>query len=322
MREREKLKVSTRAMYDELKRQNVPVRIIDAASSLLEFTDLAGERRLLFSTSSDKSSEVGLSIGRNKIRTEIIAKDLDIPVPLDTVCDSFDDALQFFSAHSPIVLKPLDNSGGSGVSTNISDVETLSKAYSYAREFGDRVIAQKHINGIDVRMLVVAGTFRSALERRPAHVTGDGTSTYLQLIEQENASGKRSAGSMGSLDLINMSCAKLFLADKVNTVPGKGKTMAVVGPANLSLGGTAHEATHLVTPAMIADAEKITGKLKLGICGVDMLWDQATNKYFLIEVNATPAINMHNQELWGTSSDAIVYYVKWLVDPTAAFAVN
>ena len=320
MSEREKLKLSTRAMYDEFKRQNVPVRIIDAPSSLLEFIDITGEKRLIFSTSSDKSSGAGFIIGNNKQRTEIIARELNISVPIDTICLSFDDALQFFNQHAPIVLKPLDNSGGSGVGTNIKDIETLKKAYAYAREYGEKVIAQQHINGTDIRLLVVAGTFRSALERRPAHVTGDGVSAYSELIRAENTSGKRMSSSLGSLDPIDSNGAELFLGDLLDTVPKKDQEVFVIGPANLSLGGTAHEATDRVTPAMIADAEKITRKLKLGLCGVDMLWDQEKDAYYLIEVNAIPSINMHNEIRWGTSSDAIIHYVKWLIDPALPMA--
>ncbi|MNI81695.1 hypothetical protein D3C73_1383370 [compost metagenome] len=73
-----------------------------------------------------------------------------------------------------------------------------------------------------------------------------------------------------------------------------------------------HEATQLVTPEMITDAEAITKKLGLGICGVDMMWDRKTNRQYLIEVNATPGIDIHNDPFSNTSSDAVARYVQWL----------
>ncbi len=320
MTEREKLKVSTRVMYDELLRQKIPVRIINAAMSLLEFTDTSGEPHFLFSTSSDKCSAVGLVIADNKVRTELIAKELGIPIPLDTVCLTLEDALLFLEQEKCVVLKPLSNSGGSGVSTNITSIAALGEAYIYATRFGRSVIAQRHISGSDVRLLVVAGTFRSAVERRPASIVSDGISSVEELIARENNSPKRSAGYMTTMSLIDLDGSRRFLGDAIHSVPDRDESISVVGPANLSLGGTAHEATHLVTAEMIADAEKITRKLRLGICGVDMMWDKETNEYYLIEVNATPGLDLHNEPVWGTSSDAIIHYVKWLIDPSSPIA--
>ena len=322
MSERELLKISTRVMYDELLRQGAEVRILDAAGSLLEFTDLAGKPRLLFSTSSDKSSAVGLNIAGNKAHTELVAKELGITVPVDTYCHSLHEAEAFFALHNRIVLKPSDNSGGTGVSTNITDHEKLKKAYHYARGYGNTVIAQEHIAGTDVRLLVIGGTFRSAVERRPASVVGDGTSTLKELISKANKSELRQANSMSAMDLIDVIGARRYLADDITNVPAKGEVVTVVGPANLSLGGTAHEATQLVTQAMIQDAEKITRKLGLGICGVDMMWDQSAGTYFLIEVNATPGVNMHNDPFWGTSGNAIEHYVSWLITPGSRIATD
>jgi D-alanine-D-alanine ligase-like ATP-grasp enzyme len=64
---------------------------------------------------------------------------------------------------------------------------------------------------------------------------------------------------------------------------------------------------------MIRDAETITKKLGLGICGVDIMWNQQTNKYYLIEVNATPGIDIHDDPFSGTSSDCVERYVDWLI---------
>lgn len=322
MPERQKLKVSTRVMYDEFRRQDIPVRIIDATASLLEFTDNSSQPRLLFSTSSDRSSAVGLSIADNKVRTRFIANELGITVPADLLCYSFDDALAFLAEYKCIVLKPLGESGGKGVTTNIKNAGELKQAYAYALEYGKSIIAQQHIQGIDTRLLIVAGHFRSAILRRPASITGDGVMSTEELIIQANDSPFRTDGYMTAMSLIDTASAGRFLADTISFIPAKDEVVIVVGPANLSMGGTAHEATHLVSEQMIADAEKITRKLRLALCGVDMIWDQETGEYFLIEVNATPGIDMHNDPLWGTSSDAVEHYVRWLIQPNATLVAT
>lgn len=314
MTEREKLKVSARVMYDEFVKQGVPIRILSPETSLLEYTDRSGQNHLLFSTLSDKSSAVGLAIASSKQRTSILASQIGIPVPAEKVCDNYKEVLHFFKLHKNVVTKPLSNSGGTGVTVEIKNIQTLKKAYLYARRHDSRVIVQEYIQGTDLRMLIINGMFCSAVERRAAHVTGDGRSTVRDLMVSENKSSLREAGSMAAMDLIDTASADRFLGNKALTVPEKGLKIRVIGPANLSRGGTAHEATHLVSPGMIEDAEQISRKLGLGICGVDMIWNQMNDTYYLIEVNGTPGINMHNDDFWGTSSDAITRYVNWLVN--------
>lgn len=317
MSQRSDLRISTRVMYDELHRQSAPVKILDAASSLLEYKDASGTSRLLFSTLSDKSSSVGSIVTRNKVRGKLIAKRLSLPLPEDIVCQTYDEARTFLAAHGTVVIKPIDSSGGNGVSTGITTDKMLRGAYDFAQEYSEAVIAQQHIFGSDVRLLIIAGVFRSAVERRPAAVNGDGTSTTRELIIRENASGARSDDSMSAMSLIDIRAAERYLDDRIDDILHENvRQEPVVGPANLSLGGTAHEATLLVTPAMVADAEKIANKLSLAICGVDMMWDQETGSYYFIEVNGTPGVNMHNDPFWGTKSNAIELYVKWLLDPS------
>ncbi|HRJ90678.1 MAG TPA: hypothetical protein PLU21_00535 [Candidatus Saccharibacteria bacterium] len=321
MSEIEKLKVSTRVMYDELVKQQANVRILDASSSMLEFNDNSGVSHLLFSTSSDKSSSAGAMIARNKNRGKFIAHSLGIPVPDDLICTTFAEAAAFLKKHSQVVIKPLDNSGGTGITTHITSLHSLRTAFAYATEFGEKVIVQQHVDGSDFRLLVVAGTFRSAVERRPASVVGDGISSLRALIEAENSRDGRSYDYSTNQGCIDMGSAERHLSSKIESVPANNSVTEVVGPANISLGGTAHEATHLVTKAMVRDAEKISRRLGLGICGVDMMWDKTTDNYFFIEVNATPGIDMHNDPFWGTATDAIEHYVTWLLDPLGQMAI-
>ena len=311
--ERENLMVSTRVMYDEFNRQRIPVRIIDADSSMLEYTDKAGATHFLFSTSSDKSSAAGLVIANNKSRTEIIARELNIPVPDAITCQTFAEAHAFFKQHGTVVLKPLANSGGRGVSTNINTYSLLQKAYKFAKQYGPEVIIQQHMPGDDIRLLVVGGKFVSAVTRRPAHVVGDGDLTLKALVALENVSLHRNDDSSSSLMNIDIPAVRRFVGDSLYDVPAKDEEVRVVGPANVSLGGSLHEATGSVTFKMIADAEKISQKLRLGICGVDMMWDRTNDTYAMIEANATPGIDIHNDPFSGTESDAVTQYVRWLI---------
>lgn len=310
---RDNLRGSTRLLYDEFKAKKYPITIINAEASLLEYTDRCGGTHLLYSTCSDKSSAVGRTVAESKLRTAQMAAYLHISSPISTACHTIREARAFLAEHHRIVLKPLNGSGGRGVTTNIQTDESLAKAYAYARNYSRTIVAQQHIVGTDVRLLTIDGKFCSAVIRRPAHVVGDGHSTIAALINHANTSSPRHDPAFLSILPINIQAARRFLGETIHTSPAAGTRVRVVGPANVSLGGSLHEATHLVPPTMIADAEAISQKLKLGICGVDIMWNQKANKHYLIEVNATPGIDIHNDPASGTSSDCVEQYVAWLV---------
>jgi cyanophycin synthetase len=312
--QRDALTISTRLVYDELLLQSASVRIIDVGSSLLEYQDITGESHYIFSTCSDKSSATGLVIARNKSRTATIAAELGIPIPVSSVCYTFDEALSFMKAVKNIVIKPLDNKGGVGVSTNIHTKTGLKKAFVYARAQSTSVIAQEHLGGVDVRLLVIGGEFVSAVIRKPAQVIGNGRDSIETLIKTENISSTRGNTDVSSLMRIDLDAAKRFLGQRIHDMPDAHATIQVVGPANVSLGGSLIEATHIVTNKMKRDAELITRKLGLGICGVDMIWDRVTDTYGLIEVNAVPGIDIHDDPFSQTSSDATHKYVTWLMN--------
>ena len=310
---RDHLKVSTRVLYDKFVKQLVPVTIVNAASSILEYADARGKMHLLISTCSDKSSAAGKAIADSKIKTTHVATSIKMPMPASIACRDIREARDFFDTYQHVVTKPTLGSGGSGVSVNINTKDELNRAYTYAKSYGHSVIVQQHITGEDVRLLVIGGVFCSAVIRKPAHIIGDGINTIDTLITEANHSASRNDDSQSSLMHISLPAARRFLGETIHDTPSIDQNVRVVGPANVSLGGSLHEATHLVTASMIKDAESITKKLNLGICGVDMMWDRKTNKHYLIEVNATPGIDIHDDPFSGTSSNAAELYVKWLV---------
>jgi cyanophycin synthetase len=310
---REGLRISARSIYDELVAQKAPVSIIRASSNLVTYTDVHGVPHLLVSTCSDKSSATGKAIADSKVKTMRIAEYLNISRPASIACRDIREARKFLAEYDVIVTKPTLGSGGRGVTTNIRTDEELTRAYAYAKNHSRLVVVQQHITGDDLRVLIVGGVFCSAVIRRPAHVVGDGISSIEELIDKANEAPSRNDESRSSLMHISPMAVGRFLGEAIHSIPPRAKMVRVVGPANVSLGGSVHEATHLITPAIIADAETITKKLGLGICGVDIMWNRKTDKHYLIEVNATPGLDLHNDQFSGTVSDAAQKYVQWLI---------
>ncbi len=310
---RDKLRISSRSIFDEFVTQNVPVTIIKASSNLMSYTDLSGTSHLIVSTCSDKSSAAGKAIADSKVKTMRMAEHLGLSHPASIACRNILQARKFLEIHGTIVIKPAVGSGGSGVTTNIKTDSELSRAFAYARKTSKIIVAQQHITGDDIRLLVIGGVFCSAVMRRPASVVGDGISTIRNLIQKANIEPSRNDESRSSLMHISPKASERFLGELIETVPSHNKSVRVIGPSNVSLGGSVHEATHLMTASIISDAISITNELGLGICGVDVMWDRKTNKHYIIEVNATPGLDLHNDQFNDISSDAVEKYVQWLI---------
>ena len=235
---RDQLKVSTRVLYDEMVRRNVDVDILDSSSSLLEYTSNNGEKHFLFSTCSDKSSATGLIIAGSKVRTAVVARRMNIPTPEQVICRDIREVRKFLAIHRQIVVKPVLGSGGAGVSTNITKIDELERSYHYAKNYSNTVVAQQHIIGDDVRLLIVGGAFRSAVIRKPAFVVGDGTLSIELLIATANTDMSRNDDSQSSLMHISPHDARRYLGEKIFTTPVDGKKVRVGGPATVSLGGS------------------------------------------------------------------------------------
>ena len=309
----ENLSGSTQLVYDELMSIGARPVIIDIASNLVEYTTIHGNKELLFCVVSEKSSAIGRVVAENKARTAHIANHLSIPIPRSVVCDTVRDAIKFLDQHKCIVTKPKSGRGGHGVTTNIHSEDVLRMAYAYARINGLKVVAQQHIDGADVRLLVIGGVFCSAVIREPASVVGDGVSTTEQLIDIANTTSPRNDPNFLSVLPIDKQAALRYLQDAMQLIPEANKKVQTTGPANVSLGGSLREASELVTSEMISDSEKIARRLGLGICGVDMMWNQKTNQHYLIEINTSPGIDIHDDPYSGTSSGATQRYAQWLV---------
>jgi len=304
------LKVTTRRIVDEFERQNIRYEIMFAEQSLVAFWDAAGNRQMIFSTVSHRSSTVSYIIANDKALTINVARSIGIPLPITEKYTDTDRARQFMRDHKRIVVKPVDASHGNGVTTDVTNNKTLSHALRYAHKYANTVLLQQQVGGKDYRLLIINGKFSSAVERSPAAVIGDGTHTVRQLIHIENLSSYRAAGYLKSACKISLEAAKIYLEDELDSIPLDGVLVRCVGPANISMGGTISEATTTVSDAMIESAEHISKELKLEICGVDFMFD-GTN-YYLLEINDTPGIDIHDDPFWGTKSDCFKAYVTWL----------
>jgi D-alanine-D-alanine ligase-like ATP-grasp enzyme len=245
--------------------------------------------------------------------------------------DGFDEALDFADLLGyPVVAKPTNLSQGRGVTANIKDRGEFSKAWRKAssavwwdyklpvrtlniaralkrRNVGglkkfwrgttESVLVERHFDGFDYRFFVVGNDVISVTQRKPANVTGDGSSTVQELIRAKNAIRAMNPNLGEHLIpenpevLDSLTRAGLDLMH----VPQNGELVTLRSVSNLSAGGDSIDFTDTAHPAFKELAIRAV-KIVPGIeyAGVDFLAHDITtapaaDNYIIGEVEFSPA---------------------------------
>src|SRR5699024_739148 len=89
--------------------------------------------------------------------------------------------------------KPISENAGKGVFANITNEEYLRKVLVHVREelnYKD-IIVEEFVHGVEYRVYMVGDKVIAAVNRRPANVVGNGTSTIMELIIEKNKMKRR-----------------------------------------------------------------------------------------------------------------------------------
>jgi cyanophycin synthetase len=301
IREEEFFGPSTWSIVSEAASRNIPY-IQLKNSSIIQLGYGVNQKRI-WATTTSYTSHAGVEVAGNKNRTKAMLRDSGVPVPSGTTVYSEDglrDAIEELGF--PIVTKPLDGNHGKGATICIRDWEGAVEGLKAAQVYSRAVIVERFIEGDDYRMLVVDGKLIAAAKRTPAAVTGNGTSTIQELIDEVNKDPRRGIGHEKVLTSIKADQHTLDILKThdltLDSVLPEGKEIYLKSTANISTGGTATDVTDLVHPYNVLLAERVAGIIGLDICGIDLLTNDIAvplneTRGAVIEVNAAPGFRMH-----------------------------
>ncbi len=267
---------------------------------------------------------VGALVADDKNFTLSMAKHYGLPMPVSRLLSakSKPDALEatsFLDEHKMVVVKPLDQGHGDGVTAWITDSKQLSEAITYARKYSSDVLIQKHHRETDHRILMVGYRLVAAVKRVPASVTGDGKSTVEQLLSIKNSDPRRGEGHTSLLSTIPIDDVRKFIGDaRMASVPAVGEVVTCLGAANVSRGGESHDVTDVVHPSVVELCAKFARVAGMGICGCDVLCSDITKpasetRPVFLELNAGPGLRLHTYPNHGTSRNVGKAILDYLV---------
>ncbi|MBK7302096.1 MAG: cyanophycin synthetase [Saprospiraceae bacterium] len=323
LRESNRLGPSTGSIIEEAQARGIPwIRLNKYSLCQLGY---GRNQRRIQATVTNKTSNIGVEIAKDKEETKYLLNQAEIPVPKGEIVRTeagLKDAINYLKY--PLVIKPINGNHGRGITTNIQSWDQAVNALHNAKRVSSSVIVEQFITGEDYRILVINHKMVAAAKRLPARIIGDGKHTVQQLIDLVNADPRRGYGHEKVLTSISIDEITLKLLElkgyTLDTIISKGEILVVKDTANLSTGGTSVDVTDIVHPSIVFMAERISRVVDLDICGIDFMTNDISSPVYetrgaVLEVNAGPGFRMHLAPAEGLPRNVAAPVIDMLYPP-------
>ena len=248
-----------------------------------------------------ESLTASLICGDKEVSQQILqASGFPVPVFRCFSFSQFTEALRFKKAlGGRFVTKPSrGTSDGAGVTIGIHTTWGLLRGFAQAlANSKGRVLVETHCEGTNYRLTVLGGELINIIERKAAHVVGDGTSTIDELIRAKNAHLEGGDSLRWSPIRMNRRSRRYLgtQGHRLGSIPAIGSEILLNEMCFADLGGELRDVSSSAHPSYaelaIAAAECVGARL----CGVDLIttdigrpWQEVDCA--LNEVNTTPAL--------------------------------
>lgn len=223
----------------------------------------------------------------------------------------------FATLEKPLVVKPTHGKQGTAVHMQIQDEQTFIEAVESvlqdSRDDEEGALVEETFVGNEYRILATKEKVLGIINRVPANVTGDGSHTIAELIEEKNADPRRSYDIYDPLVKIPVdNHVHEYLGKQgldLTSVPAQGQQIFLRQNSNISTGGDSFDVTDLAHPSVLEIAIKVTQALPGAyFVGIDFMTKdisqpQDANSYCIVEVNGSPGLSIHDFPYSGKSRD-------------------
>ncbi len=287
-----------RIIIEEALRRGIHVHPDDPPRGYFTLT-LGGRSIVCRESLSEMTSAVAMSRCSDKALTRNLLAQAQIKVPsqktLDPQCSG---AEAFLQEHSRVVVKPAEGEQGNAVAVDLRSVEEIRQAAAFAAKFCDTVLIEQFVEGEDLRIIIINGQLVAAAVRKPPAIIGTGSHTVRQLIEK--LSRRRASATNGEssipLDEETERCVRLAGYAMESILPD-GVPVTVRKTANLHTGGTIHDVTEAIHPALAEAAILGAATLKIPVVGFDLIVPSIEHSdYVIIEANERPGLANHEPQ--------------------------
>jgi D-alanine-D-alanine ligase-like ATP-grasp enzyme len=230
-------------------------------------------------------------MAQNKSAANSFLKKHGVPVPDQEPFNNIIQAQRFLKKYKCIVIKPVAQWGGRGISVAVRTVLELRQAVQFARRYEEEILLEQCVFGDDYRLIFVDCKFVAAIKRNPAVVIGDGKRTIRALIKQFNQKERKFDPS----HQIPLDCeTKRTLTDlgmNYDIVPDRETVIKVRRNSNYHTGGAVELVSDSIDKFLVYEALEIARLVAIPVIGIDILYDRSTKKYWVIELSPDLAIS-------------------------------
>ena len=259
---------------------------------------------LIAAGSSNRNGAVTYGIASNKVLSKKMIEGLGLPTPRHALVRSDKEVARVVrTVGFPCVVKPSNSYGGKGVSAKLTTIDQVYEAIAHARLFtNQQIIVEQFIPGADHRLWFQSGRLVAAIRRDPPAITGDGTRTIQELVDNLNRN-RADGGRIGFEkltaveldDALIMHLARQGMA--LETILEEGQHVALRSNANVSGGGGIEIVSDDVHPDIVLASEMLAQTLDFGMAGLDYITTDITRSWqevpgSFIELNPAPVCQM------------------------------
>lgn len=286
-----------RIIVDEARRRGIMVEVQDAEGGF--FTLSFGGRTVNCRESlSDLTSAVAMSRCDDKRVTSRLLRKAGLNVAEQQPSRGGEADRAFLARHGRVVVKPARGEQGAGVAVDLRTAEEVAAAVERARRICTDVVLEQYVEGQDLRVIVIGDEVVAAAVRKPPVITGDGHHTVRQLIEK--ASRRRAAATGGESRIpIDAETERVVRSAgfELDSVLPPNEQLQVRKTANLHTGGTIHDVTSDLHPALIEASIQAARTLEIPVTGLDLLVPRVDGEaYVIVEANERPGLANHEPQ--------------------------
>lgn len=240
--------------------------------------------------------------------------DISTPRWVEFYADSTtEDIIKYSSTLTfPVVVKPATGTHGDGIEIGLKTPEDVVTVVQHLQVSHPLVVVEEMFEGTELRLLATRTQFLAAGHRRPASVQADGEHTIAELVDLKNKRLNRSEDN-AVLRLLKIDNQAIeILREQLFTpsdVPDAGHRIYLRKVSNLGAGGDSIDVTNEIHPSIKELAIRCVNAVpELPFAGIDFMTkdytaEQTPDMYTIVEINASPALNMHYYPYKGNSYD-------------------
>ncbi|NJP35371.1 N-acetylglutaminylglutamine synthetase [Micromonospora thermarum] len=293
----DRLNPYAKIVADEAMRRGIRVEVTDPSWGELRLS--SGGRTILTRESlSELTSAVAMSRCDDKRVTRRILARAGLSVPRGRTATGDQADAAFLAEVGHLVVKPARGEQGNGITVGVTTPDALKAAVELAARFCPEVLLEELCTGEDLRVVVIDHEVVAAAVRRPASITGDGVHDIAELIERQSRRRAAATGGESRIPLDDMTRDVVTEAGyALDDVLPEGEVLAVRRTANLHTGGTIHDVTAELHPAIAEACVTASRALDIPVTGLDLLVPAPDRpEHVFIEANERPGLANHEPQ--------------------------